>query len=364
MASKKKLILIQHDDFKSKAWRVAAVENNYGQLICHSGSPLFFPFIYLQKILFKTKPDALVFRYIGDYKSMFLTIIRLFSEVFTIGVAKLHKSKILWICHNVDKETHLYYPLINKLRRKLIKNSAKKIFVLDSLLINHAQTILKVNKHKLDDLCFGNADIFKSEAQKDAGDLAYFDKKYRKWIWLNNAETKVKYVGLWIGAPAEKLYSGLKALSVFFNRHKTQEPLFGFVIIGKIGDWLQKRDSALFKEIQKNPRILFINKHLAIEADVWHNFADFVWKPCNDLSVNMTAYNAALNKLPIIGMPATFFGTFIEHYKIGFTIDPETTSWNDFVKKIKQYNPECADRFLENKTWGHGAKKMFDSLDI
>jgi glycosyltransferase involved in cell wall biosynthesis len=49
---------------------------------------------------------------------------------------------------------------------------------------------------------------------------------------------------------------------------------------------------------------------------------DYVWKPCEDVSLTMTSLNAAAAGVPLVAHQGSFLGEFIEHFGIGVSVDP------------------------------------------
>ena len=356
---KHSLIIIQKNDFKSQAWAQAARQQNLGKIIPVSGSPMNMPFVLLSYILRFKKPLAVVFRYLNDYPFLFRTLLRTTTELLTVFIAKVSKIRILWICHNVDKETSSYHPRLTFIRRKILKKYSKRIFVMDPLLIPYGTQKLNVSDKKIDSLSFGRTDIFLDEDKHNSCLNEELKNKLSQWPYFEKKQKGEARIGLWIGNLVEKKMEGLKFFLRTLLQNGKDSGEIAFLIIGPIEEKLYNNDPKLYNTLKNSNKVLFINKYIDVPANLWNHLADFVWKPNDDISVTLTAYNSALAKLPLVVFHNSFLGKFVEHYKLGFTINPETFSLKEFTYTLKEWNPYHASLFLEKKTWNNGARKLF-----
>jgi len=350
-------ILIQKNDNKSQAWAQAAKNNKLGELIPIAGSPMRMPFVLINYIFSIKKPKAIIFRYLNDYHSFFKTLLRTFTDLLTILIAKISGIKIIWICHNVDKETISFYPKFISLRRNQLIKYSKKVFVMDDLLISHAEKMLQLPKKKIDSLCFGRTDIFNGEIKQNE----HFLNIIKNWEYYRKKQKGEAFVGLWIGTFANKKMQGLEfLLKAIIEQKNTINQQFALIVIGPIRKDLEKYNPKICNSLINNKNILFVNRYVDLPANFWNNIADFIWKPNDDLSVTLTAYNSAMAKLPLVAFKNTFLGKFIEHYKLGFTIIPETFSLKELSNFLKNWDPNHTDSFLKEKNWDCAVKKIFD----
>lgn len=356
----KNYILIQKNDLKSQGWSEAAKRQNLGQLTAISGSSMHMPFALI-KYLFRLKiPAAIVFRYLNDYPSFFRTILRTFTDFLTILIAKSFGIFIFWICHNVDKESVSHYPKITLARRSALGKFSKKIFVLDDLLINPCIDMLGVSEKKICSICFGRTDIFNESENRKSNIVDQTIAMIRNWEYFKKSQSGETLIGLWIGSPSEKLLHGLRLIAKIAKRPTNGDANVAFVVIGPIGNWLQQRDFETHDVLNNKSTILMIDKYIDLPVCNWKDVCDFIWKPSSDWSINLTTYNSALARLPIVALKGSFLGEFIRHYRLGITIDPERFSLVELMNNVQQWNADYAFLFLKRKTWDYGAKKFFE----
>ncbi|GEM_PF-6720663 len=359
----KKRIIIQKKDIKSTCWSDAAKELNLGELIPVAGSPMYMPFVLLKYTFTGRLPNAIMFRYLNDYKSLLRTVLRTLTDLTTILIARITGVSVFWICHNVNKESESYHPQLTKLRRKTLKNNSKKIFVLDQLLIEPAIRMLNIGKNNIAVTNFGKVDTFNSSQNKhDSDNAEQTIARIQNWDLYKNRASNNSLTGLWIGSPSGKLLFGLKILAQILEKQKNSKPRLAFVVIGPIGEWLKKVDYNTYVTICNDNACFLIDKQVEIPPHKWSDLCDFIWKPSSDWSVNLTIYNSAVAKLPVIGFTETFFGQFITHYGLGIAINPKPFIAENLIEKIKNWSPNKASLFIEQNTWQKGAKKIFDAL--
>jgi len=356
------IILIQKDDFKSKAWSQATKRLKLGDLVPISGSPMYMPFVLAYYILGRSLPDAIVFRYLNDYPSLFRSVVRTITDLLTVFLAKIADISILWICHNIDKESSSYYPTLTHMRRSMLKRYSKKIFVMDELLVNPCINILGVPEKRIDCLCFGRTDIVDMPEVQEACSTEQIIDMVRKWkISLKKAQ-RAPLIGLWIGTPSGKSLYGLKILASIAKQSIKEDLSLAFLIIGPIGKWLFQRDAVVYKDLNANKKILMIDGYINIPASRWRELCGFIWKPNNDYSITLTAYNSATAGLPLVAFKGTFFGDFIIHYHLGVVIKPENPVVKELMNDLRQWKQSYSSSFLEQKTWDYGAKQLFKAV--
>src|SRR5690554_3556319 len=80
-----------------------------------TGSPILIPIQLLKFMFARGKPIGVVYRYLNGYPSLCKDLIRFLSETFTLVLCKLLNIRLIWICHNVDRESLVYNKRITKL---------------------------------------------------------------------------------------------------------------------------------------------------------------------------------------------------------------------------------------------------------
>lgn len=356
---KKIRIVIQKNDLKSRAWAHSAKRNNMGELIPVSGSPMYLPFVLIHYFLRNKCPDAVVFRYLNDYQSFFRTILRFSSELLTIVIARITAISILWICHNIDKESSSYYPKLTGARRSILIKFADKIFVMDELLVDPCRYTLQVPANKIESICFGRTDVLGLDNMAKSRSTEQFIQKVHSWSYYKKRKKGEALIGLWIGNALDKFLDGLQVLGKVSKYSEIGGKEIAFIVIGPIGRWLKQRDPETYEILNKSNKVLMIDKYMEFQAVRWNEVCDFVWKPNADLSVNLTAYNASLAGLPVVAFMGTFFGDFITYYRLGFAVNRDNPFTTDLMNRLQEWNTKNSFLFLKSKTWDYGAKLIF-----
>lgn len=357
-------ILMQKREIKSISWSAAAAEQDLGELIPIAGSAMFIPFVLIKYIITFRKPKAIIFRYLNDYPSALKSFIRMCTDLVAISIAFFAKVKVVWICHNVDRESQENYRLLTAIRRSALKKVSKKVVLMDELLIEPALTMLKLPRSTFVAACFGKTspDVVYNEYPVNIKTPAVrkITTELESW-YRRQAKESGMLTGLWIGTPEKKIISGLKYMAMLHDHAAQQICSLRFIVVGPIGKWLQQVDPNTMHILKNAPGICFIDQNIVIPYTQWPALCDFVWKPCSDWSVNITVYNAAAAYLPIAGFKGSFMGQFIDHYGLGATIEPKSFELNDFMSQLKKWNNANAELFLQEKTWQKGAKAIFEA---
>lgn len=348
-------ILIQKDDVKSELWGREARRLGYGSLVPVKGSPLKFPFYLLHYLLRGRGLDAVCLRYLNDYPSFSKSFLRFLTDTATVLMAKLMGRRVLWICHNVDKETNEYFPKLVGMRRYVLIKLANRIFVTDRLLIDSAVRILGVDRARVDVVSFG---LESDQRELSVGEKAAFER-VKAWRAELGQESGVARVGLWIGSLESKKLAGLlKAVELAEEAKRRAAPLY-FVIIGPVRKWLSVNAPDLISRIEGCENILFIGDGVDMRASLWADVFDFVWKPLDDLSVSLTAFNSATAAIPIFCESDTFMGGYVEEYGIGYAVDFSEVNCQAVLDALNRWSPERCKSFLGSHTWENGAAALF-----
>ncbi|MBP3194023.1 hypothetical protein [Natronogracilivirga saccharolytica] len=355
-----KKILIQKSDIKSNSWKKIAEKENIGKLFPIKKSAVYMPFVLLQHILLQEKPYAIIVRYLNDYQSLAKTLIRLNTDITTVIIAKVFCVKLYWMCHNVDNETVSYYPYITRLRRTVVKKASEKIFVMDKMLIEYAEKKLNISRNKIYDISFGRTDYLEKINICNDKCVAVIDDINK---WKNNKIKKRKggvCCGMWIGNVEKKNIDGLYTIMEIISKNKNVSycnDKIVFVVIGPVG---KKINNELYTKLKYSDDIKLIDEFISIPPSMWNDIADFIFKPNDDLSVNLTLYNAALAEIPIISKKRTFVSKMIEYYNIGYSLCYENIEIKNIVHKVKNWETYKSKKFIKEKNWIYGAKKIFE----
>ncbi len=300
------------------------------------GHPIFAPFFILKQLIKRKKIKVYVFRYINDSDSFLLALLRYISEFLKIFICKIFNIKIWWLCHNVDKETKVFYPKITNLRRKNISKYASRIFTTNKFLIPIAQKTFP-NKF-VDSLSLGylEGSIYNNNFENKE-----INKEIIQWIKDKKAH-KCKIV-FCIGSPADKSFH-FKLISRFINAINEQDKMYKWYAI-VIGD-----------KIEKNSFIYnYPNKHF-INMDIITEYADYYYRVINDYSISYSIFEAVRHKIPIITEPYGILSEIIEHYKIGIVVE----SYDDLISQINNFQlySNNFQKFESENNWEVASNKI------
>ena len=332
--------LIQKDDIKSKMWSDKLAE--YGvNLIPLKGSPIKWAYYF---ILFKSKIniDFIVFRYLNDYPSIFKTLLRLFSEVLTVIMAKLSNTKIYWICHNVDKETDDNHPKISKIRRSLLSKYSETIYVLDYLLVEEAEK--EFGHDRIKNISFGmnTNQIVDRDVMKEIN--SFLQKGDANTIFgLTVGTINYKTVHF---AEIPKLIKESASLGIDIR----------IIVCGPIGRYLKMNDLPLLDFLISSEKILFIDKYVTIDESKLERVS-FVFKSNIDKSVPQSYYTSAEAKKPILSIGGTFSAKMVKYYNIGCVLNPDYSNLQNALMDLRTSEFDF-DQFLQSHSWQFAAKVM------
>ena len=90
--------------------------------------PIFTPFYILGQLIKRKRIKIFVFRYLNDSNHFILAIIRYLSDLLVILISKVCNIQIWFLCHNIDKETVMFFPKIIELRRESCGQTFKAYF--------------------------------------------------------------------------------------------------------------------------------------------------------------------------------------------------------------------------------------------
>ncbi|MFD1173224.1 hypothetical protein [Oceanobacillus picturae] len=340
--------LIQDDDTKSQN---LAKEMPEIELYRVNGSTNKIPLLLIKQIIKRRKkPKAVILRYLNDSTSFIKSIIRFITNLVTVFLSKLLGVRLIWICHNVDKESKEYFPYLVRLRRKIVTKFSDKILVTDKLLIKHAAKILKVNEAKIDFITFGNPSINQNHNTNDLG------QEIIEFIQKNNNENTL--FGLSIGNPNKKVLQPFYTIDLIEKAIKFGVDL-KIILGGPLSDFIKKHDMDTYKKLIDNPNVLFLDGKVKVNESYISQFIDFYWRVYDDYSVPFTVYNAAYLKKPILTMGKGFLSEMVFEYELGSILENNMSNVVNAIKNLEKDRTRSYDQFTETHNWSIGAKQLY-----
>lgn len=345
-------ILIHKNDDKTKGFSKEFPKDT--ELVGMEKTPLLMP-LYLMKNIIqrKRKPKAFIFRYLNDYKSFSKTLIRLISDVITVLLVKLLGIKLIWINHNVDKESIENHPLITRIRRKVIVKSSNKVVVMDKHLIDYASKTLNIDKRKVDFITFG-----KPAMNEEINVNNEIHTKIKKFIEDDKAERN-SLIGLSIGNPNEKVLQPLLTNELIEKSQKVGINI-KVILAGPMSEYMQKRNINEYKKLINNPNVLFIDGKVQINEKYIARYIDFYWRVYDDYSVPFTVYNAAYLSKPILTMEKGFLNEMVSKYNLGFVLKDEFANVENIFEELKTNRSSEYKEFIDEHNWGFAAMRLYN----
>lgn len=309
------LVLIQKLDMKSTAWASALSSGDGAELVPLEGSPVRAPWYLIKHYFSGDRVDGFIFRYLNDYPSLLRSLVRAGAELLTYAlIVFLHRGEVAWICHNVDRETDAHHPRLSAFRRRFLIRVSKRIFVTSDLLVEHARKYLQIPSEKVGVAAFGKP------PRKDGEVVA--DSSLGKILQaVKDMKLAGCNVGLWVGSPAGKSAPGLCSFVRYVLSKKSESNCYCGVIVGVSEQWVHLAlGDDLYREMIASEVFKLFGK-VEIPWSDWAVF-DYIWKPCEDVSLTMTALNAAAAGVPLVAHQGSFIGDFVQYFGIGVSVDP------------------------------------------
>ena len=345
------MIIFNNNDFKYKNWSKALAEVGCETITNKKIYPYILVLLFQHIIKGKTI-NAYVFRYLNDRKSFFKTLINFLTDIFIILICKLKKIKIVWIAHNLNKESQVYHKLLNFLRRRVIILFSNKILVTDPLLINFIEEN-NLDKKKIDWLCFGKPIKQKINLKNEnlLKKIINYKNSLKKEFKNDNL-----ILGLCVTSSLPKFYHFLYLNKLINNLNKYSNKQFSLILIGKFPKG--KKFSLEKDKIKKNKNILHLDENFNVNEDYIKSEIDFIYRSVNDFSVSFSVYVSAFIGKPIITDNIGFLPYMIKKYKLGYIIPENKNNFKSFAEKIKNWDSTYAQLFLSKRSWKIAAKKL------
>ncbi len=343
--------IFPNKDIKSKNWS-EVISSEVRQPIQLNGDIRESLFLVLKYLLLRKK-YIYFFRYLNDYDNFILTLFKFFFEFLICFLTSLSKNKVRWVAHNLNRETSEYYPLITKIRRKVIAYYSESIYLTSELLYPEAQKIkpFSKNKEKLKITSFGG---------KIESDISLSIEIEKSINFIKSTKENVKF-GLCATSLSEKCYH-LRNISKLLDKLNNNSDSFTVMIL--VADF--KSDSKgrklwvdLFNELSLRDDVVIFHQGNVSEEYLASNI-DFIYRTLSDISIPMTLYNACNFKIPIVTDDLGFLKFVVRHYSVGIILDfyDERDFSKIFYERLYEINISSFDKFLLDNNWDIGGKSL------
>lgn len=351
-----KRILFSIEDFKTVLWGQELAKNNCE--IVSNGERFYSRIVIILSGFFQKKRiHIFVFRYLNDNESLYESVLFFLRDFVTILSCKILGTKILWLIHNIDQETHQNYPKLSWVRRKMVGLASVRIFVTDPHLVEVAERY-GFKKHKLDWTCFGTLQRGKP-GQKN---IEFREKIARFRESVSQLGNSKIIIGLCVSEPAQKKNHYLRADSIVGKCKLIRDCCVSLVIVGKYPDGIEFEMAK--KRAQESPYIMLIEESFSVDEEFIADYFDFFYRGLTDQSIAFTLYVAAEVRKPMVVHDTGALPLIVERERLGCVIDDRESEIQDkILSQIQSWNPEYAQEFLEKRNWQVGAMKLLSGID-
>jgi glycosyltransferase involved in cell wall biosynthesis len=275
----------------------------------------------------------------------------------SIAVCRLRRVPFYWICHNVDRESKVYFPAVSRLRRSLVALLARRIIVVDPGLVPSARQAFPNRRHKIDYVTFGRPpkQPITEETAPLVEQIRAFVSAKREEALRSGLQPQVLSA---IGVVGEKylhfrlcipLLSALRTLGIK-----------GIVIA--IGPFSRRPGTPCYG-LDSHPDVFFVDRYTPIDEDAFPDSVDLLWRGYRDHSMSFTLYKAALIEKPVLATRTGFVGEAVDRYGLGATVSPDFSDLDSALERIRSYDPSRARSFLGERTWEAAARRFLAITD-
>ena len=346
-------VLIQGPDFKVENW--SNDFEKFGDTLVPVRTGLYLPYDFFRFLVAYGLPDALIIRYLNDRSSLFGTLRLALGEWCGIAACLLLKGQVFWICHNVDRETKIFHPKLNELRRWVVSRFARRVFVTDPLLVPAVERFLpSINSSKVDWVTFGKYTFRECVDNDVSQEIRRFVGHFRAQAIRDN---RIPLVGLCLGAPGEKFAHFEYARALLRSAEQTRFRV-ALIIAGDFSRDVPSLQQREFELLSEDPNVLFFNRYVCMDEHKVADLFDFFWRGYRDWSMSYTLYVAATVRKPVLALDMGFVAMAVRAYGLGATVDECFDGLNDALQEIQSWEPHGANEFLETHTWEAGAQRL------
>lgn len=355
-------ILFYSDDFKTESWQKelnkldCEVVSNSADRLKYFHNILYHARVLIDQFFNKKKIDVFVFRYLNDNQHLRVSLEYLFRDLITVVLCTLMGTKMIWLLHNIDKETKVRHPLISKLRRKIVGFGCNRILVTDPHLIEFALEY-GIEKDKLDWICFGEPEKKKPDKRNQVlkEKIKSFKENLSKEIGIKNI-----IVGLCVSEPAKKKSHYLFADSVAGRLEDAQDSCLVLVMIGSFPNGVIYDEAK--EKVNLSPYVLHIDEAFLVNEHYISDEIDFFYRSMTDHSVAYTLYVACSLGKPTVTHNTGALPVIIQRENIGFVLEDNYLKSSDMFNAIKGWNSEGNLQFLTKRSWQIGAERLMENI--
>lgn len=328
------MILFQHEDKKVLSLLHELKKLNVEGSGVKVKHPILTPVFILRRLIGGNRFKVYVFRYIGDSNNLILAILRYLSDYLIILISKIFKIQIWFLCHNVDKETTMYFPRLINFRRNLIAKNSELILTTNKLLIPKANNVFP--DKTIDSISLGYVD----DGVLNLDENPEIEHQILKWIdQRKNDHSKFVFC---IGAPAKK--------SLHFSL--ISEFIKGINLVSK-QNWYA---IVIGKKVVDNDHIYNCPSKCVLSKGFIKNNADFYYRVIDDFSMSYSTYEAVKYRIPTITENYGILPKLLDCYKIGVVVDSCSCDFKQLINY--EFDSVQYESFELENNWEVSAEKI------
>lgn len=265
--------------------------------------------------------DVVIFRYQNNKPSLPATLVQAALVLLTVARTRLARITLVWICHNVDQDTSIYFKRIERLRRAALMRFADVVLVLDSAFLPY------VARHDARVISFGE--------KRDGAVLG--ENRARIAALADNVDRLILIAG-----QDNRKYKSFARIPEVAARFAEEQLQAGFIVAGMDPDrrFTPQIEARLLRIDEPNLRESELTAHV-----------DFIYRENADISVPYTIYAAATAKIPVLTRRGNILERILQREGIGMCLD------EDIVTKERRYD---FVGFLERNKWDSLSKTLRD----
>lgn len=300
----------------------------------------------------KPKISCLLFRYLNDKRRLLKTVYLLFSESLLICLCRIRKIPIVWICHNVDQESNVFWPIISRLRRRQVISAAGAVCVTIDELVERFRALNPKYSRDVTVSTFG----VKCNVVSCASNLK--EGRFRTQFGIAQESIAVLSIGGWL----QKKRHEVERVTFYAKLADERGLDLKFIVAGTQCAGLKQCEPKLYEELAKLKNVHILNKFVPIDQCFDANGCDFLFKSYPDYSVPYGVFDALRLNVPIVSEAKTFVGEVVERRGIGMNLSSESLEV-DFLRLTQiREDPSLVEQgikeFLRANTWERGASAI------
>lgn len=290
-------------------------------------------------------PQALIFRYLNDYESLFKTLVQLTLEVVIVYFCKITGIEMLWICHNIKASSVKNHKRIVQYRKRLMLRSCEKVLFTHKCFVEVGCRNLRIDRNRADWTCFGKLDMASGRLDQNVIRALSFTRTVY--------DSRSACIGIWPGHLEEK---NLTSFRLAINLSKCERRI-AILVVGDL-DYLDKSTK---RRISSMTNVLLIDDFVNLHDRLLEN-VDFFVKGTNDLSIPLTLFHAMSAEKPLVVPSSSYLSKIVNSYNIGASTSASDPECKKVLNLVRNWDASNSKNFLETYSWEVGAKKISECV--